>query len=418
MHTGTDSVGSPVALSTLTNADGSYLFEQLGAGTYQLNETQPAYQDGKDSAGSLGGIVTNDQISAITLKAGESGINNNFGELQASSSTCSTFNFKGNSATDGTDGNIRRYTVDDISVNASAFSRNKTTGDWNKAWLGSYSGGLGVTDSSEGSGSGNTHTVDNTGRDNYVLFEFSTSVVVDKAYLGYVLNDSDIKVWIGTFNSPFSHHLKLSDSVLNNFGFTELNQTTLSSARWADLNEQGILGNTLIIAADTTDKTPEDNFKIQQLKVCVPDTEAEKPCNFGSKDAPGVGTHGFRKQWTVIWDGDNSNDYQCNNKANFAKTDILYTVTDPVTGTNADQGILVGDWNGNGITDHSERTLFYSLAEAKTMLSASDSGQDCRYLMGKQLVAAWLNVIAGNNADKIETDINKAINGVRLNGLR
>ncbi|MFI3156731.1 MAG: SdrD B-like domain-containing protein [Methylococcaceae bacterium] len=522
--TGTDSLGNPIAFSATTNADGSYLFDQLGSGVYQLNETQPDYIDGKDSAGSLGGIVSNDQISAITVKAGEHSSNNNFGEqraaslgdkvwndsnangiqdpgeqgiagvsvklltaagavqstattdsqgnylfnqlapgtyalqvtapnnyrftgsnqggndtldsdvdpltgktqavtlmagennlsydaglsIQPPSSTCLTFNFKGNSATDGTDGNIRSYSEDEVSVHASAFSRDKTTGNWNKAWLGSYSGGLGVTDSSEGSGSGNSHTVDNTGRDNYVLFEFSTAVVVDKAYLGYVLNDSDVKVWIGTFNSPFSQHLKLSDSVLSHFGFTELNQTTLSSTRWADLNAQGISGNTLIIAADTTDKSPEDNFKIQQLKVCVPGTQELPPCVFGSGDAPGVGTPGFWKQWTAIWDGDNSNDYLCNNKANFAETDILYTVTDPVSGTSA-KGILVGDWNGNGVTDHSERTLFYSPVEAKTMLSASDNSQDCRYLMTKQLLAAWLNVIAGNNADKIATDINNGI---------
>lgn len=130
---------------------------------------------------------------------------------------------------------------------------------------------------------------------------------------------------------------------------------------------------------------------------------------FGSGNPPGVGTPGFWKQWTVVWDGNTSNDYKFNNKANFAKADILYTVTDPVTGGHACKGILVGDWNGNGITDGSERTLFYSLTEAKTLLSASDGGQDSRYILGKHLVATWLNVMAGNNADKIQTDINNAI---------
>jgi hypothetical protein len=36
------------------------------------------------------------------------------------------------------------------------------------------------------------------GRDNYVLFEFDQNVVVDSAFLGYVVNDSDLSVWIGT----------------------------------------------------------------------------------------------------------------------------------------------------------------------------------------------------------------------------
>ena len=55
-----------------------------------------------------------------------------------------------------------------------------------------------MTDSSEGTGGGNTHTVDNSGRDNYVLFEFSETVIVDSAFLGYVVGDSDLTVWIGS----------------------------------------------------------------------------------------------------------------------------------------------------------------------------------------------------------------------------
>jgi hypothetical protein len=82
-----------------------------------------------------------------------------------------------------------------------------------------------------------------------VLFEFSQSVVVDKAYLGYVVGDSDAKVWIGTVNGAFDSHITLSDAVLSSMGFTEVNATTLTSARWADLNANGFVGNVLIVAA-------------------------------------------------------------------------------------------------------------------------------------------------------------------------
>ena len=68
--------------------------------------------------------------------------------------------------------------------------------------LGQYGGGLGVTDSGEGDGAGNAHTVDNIGRDNVVLFEFSAPVVFDRAYLGYVVSDSDLSIGIGTFADP------------------------------------------------------------------------------------------------------------------------------------------------------------------------------------------------------------------------
>src|SRR5262249_34460157 len=54
--------------STTTGLDGSYGFTGLAAGTYTVRETQPiGYDDGKDYVGSLGGSVSNDQVSQITL---------------------------------------------------------------------------------------------------------------------------------------------------------------------------------------------------------------------------------------------------------------------------------------------------------------------------------------------------------------
>jgi hypothetical protein len=181
--------------------------------------------------------------------------------------TMQTFNFNGSSATDGTDGNVRTYSAGGISVKASAWSRTESGGTWSKAWLGAYGGGLGVTDSGEGSGSGDSHTVDNMGgRDNYVLFRFDKQVVVDKAYLGYVVQDSDLTVWIGTINNAFNTSVTLSDSVLAGL-VKEENWTELTTARWADFNAGNLAGNVLVIAASTADDTPEDRFKIEHLKV-------------------------------------------------------------------------------------------------------------------------------------------------------
>ena len=187
-----------------------------------------------------------------------------------------SFSTSSSSATYGTLGNIRTFTTTNgISVKASAFSRTKgTSGTWAKAWLGQYSGGLGVTDNSEGTGGNNTHTVDNTGQDNFVLFEFSQPVVLKRAYLGYVVNDSDLSLWIGTFNDPFNNHLTLDDSVLGSFAYTEENLTTSTSARWADLNAGEVVGNAVVIAALATDTSPEDYFKIALLDICVPSCQA------------------------------------------------------------------------------------------------------------------------------------------------
>ncbi len=84
--TGTTNDGSSVFQQTTTGPDGTYSFEDLLPGIYDIEETQPVgYLDGKDSVGSQGGILTNDQISNINLQAGGSGVNYNFGERVGSS---------------------------------------------------------------------------------------------------------------------------------------------------------------------------------------------------------------------------------------------------------------------------------------------------------------------------------------------
>ena len=110
-----------------------------------------------------------------------------------------TFDFSGNDATCGTFGNVRSWTdsASGVTVTARAFSQEQGTNNWDKAYVGRYGGGLGVTDNIEGDGGSNMHTVDNYGQNNYVVLQFSQAVTVDKAYLGYVVNDSDMQVWIG-----------------------------------------------------------------------------------------------------------------------------------------------------------------------------------------------------------------------------
>jgi protocatechuate 3,4-dioxygenase beta subunit len=79
--TGNDDQGNPVSETTTTAGGGSYLFPDLRPGTYTVRETQPAgYTDGRDSVGSVGGTLSNDQVSSINLPAGVDGSNYNFGE--------------------------------------------------------------------------------------------------------------------------------------------------------------------------------------------------------------------------------------------------------------------------------------------------------------------------------------------------
>ncbi len=181
---------------------------------------------------------------------------------------------EGNTGTWGTMGNSRIFSAGGISVKARAFARDDW-GSWSTAYLGSYPGGLGVTDNSEGSGSGITHTVDNVGRRNYIIFEFSQMVTIDSAFLGYVSGDSDLTAWIGTATDPFNNPRNLSDAYLNGLGYSEINDTTLTTTRTADLNAGNRSGNVLVIAASTAG-TRNDYFKIAELTLCamVPTSQA------------------------------------------------------------------------------------------------------------------------------------------------
>lgn len=80
--TGTDSSGNSISRTMLTSDSGSYAFDDLPAGTYQLTERQPtALSDGTDSTTAPGATSGNDTFSDIVLAADQSLSENNFGEL-------------------------------------------------------------------------------------------------------------------------------------------------------------------------------------------------------------------------------------------------------------------------------------------------------------------------------------------------
>jgi hypothetical protein len=258
-----------------TNAAGFYLFSNLTPGCYRVQFATPAgltptlSNVGNDALDSdpVGGITGN-----YTLASGETNLTVDAGFFLNVPPPCipTTFTLVGGTTTSNKKGNIRTFSANGINVHASAFSRADVGGAWSIAYLGAYSHGLGVTDTSE-SGSNDTHTADNMGgRDNYVLFEFSQPVAVTRAFLDYVGADSDITVWVGMKDNPYQNHLTLSDALLNSLT-KEDNNTESADERWAQFNGPAIMGNVLVIAASTSDSTPEDSFKLKKLDVpCVP----------------------------------------------------------------------------------------------------------------------------------------------------
>jgi hypothetical protein len=139
---------------------------------------------------------------------------------------------------------------------------------------------------------------------------------------------------------------------------------------------------------------------------------ASDPSSYTGKLPPGARTPGFWQAWPAVWDGVASNDSSFANNSGFPTSDLLRppysaATVDPVTGQTT-LGILVGDYNRNGQTDAGEKTLFYTLQEAQTIVSANQSvQQDRRYTLDRALVASWLNYLAVNPAPT--GDISQAI---------
>ncbi len=322
------------------------------------------------------------------------------------------FDFNGSSGLDGQNGNIRTFSLDDLSVKTSAFSRDDS-GTWDKVFLGSFSSGLGVTDNSEGNGDNGLHRVDNVGEKNFVLFEFSDTVIVDKVFLNSVVNDSDITYWVGNVAGAFTNQNDLSDSFLSSLEFKADNDTNSSSARWADINNGELKGNVLVIAASTSDATPEDRFKIDQLKIKTIQTSGDGfykntgtvvAGNVSDEDHsyyvnidqnPGIDIEKFVNDIDV----DNINNlpeiaagsavvftYTVTNTGNVAFTQNQVVVKDD-NGTANHIGDDFSptldpssDVNNDGILSAGETWLYASAPEAAQNLGMTSSGKDVRFL--------------------------------------
>lgn len=168
-------------------------------------------------------------------------------------------------------------------------------------------------------------------------------------------------------------------------------------------SEGGILGNDLLSGINLLSGVSASNYNFGEL---LPTPPPQDPIV-----APGVRTPGFwgSSTWSKFWDGVASNEpRQCRTKG-FPVGDLLFapyksgaqgTQRDPVTGTDR-AGLLIGDWNRNGITDTGEQTIFYSTSEALKIINASvkPNTGDMRYTLGRSLNAAWLNYVAGNPVD-------------------
>jgi uncharacterized repeat protein (TIGR01451 family) len=141
-------------------------------------------------------------------------------------------------------------------------------------------------------------------------------------------------------------------------------------------------------------------------------TDSDLAYYFGLIDCVGVRTPGF---WSspnglTFWDGTVGNETKSG--PNFADGELLAynnSITDgPDGGTSnlQERYILLGDDDGDGVTDAGEDTLKVSLDLALKIIDASQkTQQDARWVLARDAVATWLNFEAGNpSGDPTDTN--------------
>ncbi len=117
----------------------------------------------------------------------------------SSSADAITWNFTGYGG-EGSIGNSRSFASEGVTVTATAWSYTST--GFQAARLGLWSTGLGVCNQAETCGNP-SHQVDNSGRQEYVLFQFSSAVDPLSVRIDpYGTYDRDVSYWTGNVTLP------------------------------------------------------------------------------------------------------------------------------------------------------------------------------------------------------------------------
>lgn len=130
-----------------------------------------------------------------------------------------TWGFGTHYGDEGTIGNVRTFTVDGITVSATAWSYDGTS--FQQARLGQWSTGLAVCNQAEACGDP-IHQVDNDGQNEYVLFQFSSAVDPLSVRIDpYGVYDRDVSYWTST--TALSSNLLLGHNygTLAGLGFSD-----------------------------------------------------------------------------------------------------------------------------------------------------------------------------------------------------
>lgn len=182
-----------------------------------------------------------------------------------------TITFDTGGTNSGGNNNTRTFTSGSLSVSVTAWSRlnptssNPTTANtFTQSYVGQYSGyGLGVTNDNRSDEGSPNHAVDNVSGYDFLLFTFNQLVDINSIKLGWIYNDSDFRLYIGT-------NVTIPSGLTSGFPYYEDNSSNVSSGtRTATVNSGNLYGNYILIGAMPSQNDADDYFKVLNMDVTV-----------------------------------------------------------------------------------------------------------------------------------------------------
>ena len=171
----------------------------------------------------------------------------------SSAATTGSIDLRGSNS-GGSYGNSRTFSDGTTNVTATGWSYDGHS--VREGALGQWSHGLGVNNSS----GDNSHTVDNSGWLDFVVFQFDSAVALDSVSFStgwHGMYDTDATIGVSNLMTPFTGDL-------SSFTFFDANGRTGSNIR--DVNLSGLIGTTWLIGASATNTDGRtDGFKIAGL---------------------------------------------------------------------------------------------------------------------------------------------------------
>lgn len=211
--------------------------------------------------------------------------------MTATQAACST-------ALTGTYGNVATLNATNdstLKVQISAWQASQSTGAITSAFLGSYSGGFGVTGLGDQNGANNYHTIDNTGGyTDFVMLQFSRAVELSSigtnAYPltvgGQNVTDSDLSFFNANgIVNPTAWNIKkdISSSVSGLYNQPSLwTNVSSSSQNPRPLNIAGDQFSTVwLVSASMLTNDQNDGFKLSQILVQPQIPPIPEPATWG-----------------------------------------------------------------------------------------------------------------------------------------